>query len=406
MDNKYCVYLHRRKSDNIPFYIGSGVQGKREISKTSRSKVWKDFINNTGFTAEILADKLTLKESRLLEKKLIEETEYNLVNIQRPVTEHLKLDFELLNNLFEYDESSKTCLIWKNCKQDKLNGKQAGNFTFKNGVKSSGGVRVHGARLRLHRVVWTLFGRTIPDFYVIDHIDNDPHNNKINNLRCVPTEVNNRNRLQVSKSNGLPSGINEINKKYPQISASFSFKDKISTKTFAILKYGKDVAVEKAIAWRSEKIKALSGTDAYSDTHFKCIAGEHSHTTYDGYYKENNIYPFRKNGNIVAVTVHVMFNDKQRIKSFTIPYYTEQEALEKAIEFRDRGNYCEDDFKINVRVEGFIDNSSIGIFDSVKQAGKMTATATSLISACLTGRRSSTGGRKGNPIRTWKYHNN
>ena len=407
MDNRHCVYLHRRVSDNEPFYIGSGVKGVREFSRSSRSKAWHNFIDGTDFIAEILEEGLSQKQSRLLERKHINETSFNLVNIHNPIIDNLDLDFNLLNKLFTYNESSTTCLTWKDCKSKEFNGKDAGNFVFKNGKKSSGCVRVQGARLRIHRVVWTLFGNTIPEFYVIDHIDNNPHNNKIDNLRCVSSAVNARNRLPISKPSGLPSGINVIGKETQlQIQAHAIVKGKKSTKAFAILKYGKEGALARAIAWRSSILSGLSGEESYSDTHFKCVEGDHSHIAYEGYYKEDCIYPFRKGGEIVSVTVHVVFNGKQRIKSFTIPYYTEQEALEKAIEFRDRGNYCEDDFKINVRVEGFIDNSSIGIFDSVKQAGEMTATATSLISACLTGRRSSTGGRKGNPIRTWKYHSN
>ena len=55
-----------------------------------------------------------------------------------------------------------------------------------------------------HRVVWTLVNGPIPEGYVIDHIDGDPSNNKIENLRCVTTSVNGTNtRIRVNNTSGV-----------------------------------------------------------------------------------------------------------------------------------------------------------------------------------------------------------
>ena len=49
----------------------------------------------------------------------------------------------------------------------------------------------HGGKQQLaHRVVWMLHYGEIPDGLVIDHIDRNPSNNLIENLRCVPQSVN------------------------------------------------------------------------------------------------------------------------------------------------------------------------------------------------------------------------
>jgi hypothetical protein len=46
-----------------------------------------------------------------------------------------------------------------------------------------------------HRIIWGLYyGEFAPEDRVIDHIDGDPDNNKIDNLRVVTQEENNRNR--------------------------------------------------------------------------------------------------------------------------------------------------------------------------------------------------------------------
>ena len=47
----------------------------------------------------------------------------------------------------------------------------------------------------LSRVVWILMNGDIPEGMVIDHIDRDKNNNKIDNLRVVTQSDNNKNRV-------------------------------------------------------------------------------------------------------------------------------------------------------------------------------------------------------------------
>lgn len=53
-------------------------------------------------------------------------------------------------------------------------------------------VRKHGIQkqLRVHRFVWECFKGEIPEDLVINHIDGDKHNNRLENLEIVTTQEN------------------------------------------------------------------------------------------------------------------------------------------------------------------------------------------------------------------------
>jgi hypothetical protein len=63
-------------------------------------------------------------------------------------------------------------------------------------------VQIQGRKFRLHRVIWALHtGRWPLD--VVDHINGDTTDNRICNLRDVPSKTNSRNRLTAHKQNSL-----------------------------------------------------------------------------------------------------------------------------------------------------------------------------------------------------------
>jgi len=61
-------------------------------------------------------------------------------------------------------------------------------------------VCVHGYMYLVHRVIWVMFNDSIPKGYVIDHIDHDAFNNKIENLRLA-TNLQNKGNTRLLKSN-------------------------------------------------------------------------------------------------------------------------------------------------------------------------------------------------------------
>lgn len=60
---------------------------------------------------------------------------------------------------------------------------------------------------RLHRLIWETFNGEIPKGMQIDHIDGNPKNNNLNNLRCVTAKENCNNPNTVWKIKGENNGM-------------------------------------------------------------------------------------------------------------------------------------------------------------------------------------------------------
>ena len=65
---------------------------------------------------------------------------------------------------------------------------------------------IDGRKYLEHRLVWILFNGPVPKGLVIDHIDRDRQNNRIENLRAVSWVKNTRNRKE-NKGRQLPIGV-------------------------------------------------------------------------------------------------------------------------------------------------------------------------------------------------------
>ena len=62
MNNKYYVYIHYRKTDNTPFYVGKG-EGSRMNRKSRRNQYWKNVVNKNGYYGEKIEEGLSEKEA-------------------------------------------------------------------------------------------------------------------------------------------------------------------------------------------------------------------------------------------------------------------------------------------------------------------------------------------------------
>lgn len=104
---------------------------------------------------------------------------------------------------FTYDESTGN-LIWKSrtprngvAFNSRCAGKVAGcKSTAKKRVGARGPVMVlvNYHHTTAHRIIWEMHYGPVPEGLTIDHIDRDPHNNRLSNLRLATYEENNRNR--------------------------------------------------------------------------------------------------------------------------------------------------------------------------------------------------------------------
>jgi len=95
---------------------------------------------------------------------------------------------EFLKNLLKYEDGMLYYI--KNPPRSRLIGTRAGTKSAYNYRI----VRINGKRYLEHRLVWILLNGELSDSDIIDHIDRDPSNNKIENLRIVGSSGNSLNK--------------------------------------------------------------------------------------------------------------------------------------------------------------------------------------------------------------------
>ena len=99
---------------------------------------------------------------------------------------------KLFNENFLYDERSPSGLRWKNGRRK---GKPAGSCRCDDGYWK---VCLQCKQYKVHQVVWILHGHAIPESLEIDHIDRNPSNNRIENLRLLTCSENALNKGSVN----------------------------------------------------------------------------------------------------------------------------------------------------------------------------------------------------------------
>jgi hypothetical protein len=88
-------------------------------------------------------------------------------------------------------------VLWvKHPRWPSYSGREAGNLT-QNGYRK---IKFEGRQYLTHRIAWFLYYGSWPKGD-IDHIDGNPLNNKIKNLRDVPHSVNLQNRKSATRIN-------------------------------------------------------------------------------------------------------------------------------------------------------------------------------------------------------------
>lgn len=103
---------------------------------------------------------------------------------------------EELNNLFKYDPGTGI-LIWKIRRTGKgTNAARLINYPAGHKWSADGRLKVDiGARSYfVHRIIWKMVHGTEPE--EIDHIDWNPGNNRLENLRAATRSINRRNQVR------------------------------------------------------------------------------------------------------------------------------------------------------------------------------------------------------------------
>ena len=155
------------------------------------------------------------------------------------------------------------------------NGKPIGNFEKDStGNRKAIRVKIGDNRYLAHRVIWTLIHGYIDPELDIDHIDGNPWNNSIMNLRLVSKSDNQRNRRKMKNNStgmngvGLHTTANGSGGYNTYVRACWvSRVGKQSVKDFNIKNFDSvDLAVEFADLYRAMKIK---DKDTYTERHGK-----------------------------------------------------------------------------------------------------------------------------------------
>ena len=184
--NNNYIYLHKRNDTGEVFYVGRGT-GERMFKNSSRSSLWKDIVKTAGFTAEVYKGNLSFEDAHAIEVSLISDppTNWNLINKNIPVILSYEKDF--LSKYFQIDPSSPSGLSHARTTKKTKIGQRAGAVSQDGYWK----VCVDKKSYRASRVVVALNGGIIPVGYVVNHIDGNPLNNKIENLEVVTHAENN-----------------------------------------------------------------------------------------------------------------------------------------------------------------------------------------------------------------------
>jgi len=187
-----------------------------------------------------------------------------------------------MNEIFDYigySEDSPTNLIalrdkfmW-NGKRVYTKGDIVGSFTHRNnGDPKCIRISFNGKTYYAHNLVWEIFNNRIPNG-LVDHIDGNPFNNRIENLREASYSINARNvKISPRNTTGVVgvSLTSSNNGTYVYYEAYVSWLDgKLVREKFPIGD-NKRQAFEDACNWRKSKLQLLNALGAgYTERHGK-----------------------------------------------------------------------------------------------------------------------------------------
>ena len=172
------------------------------------------------------------------------------------------------NFYFYIDETSPSNLRWKIKTSTVKSGDIAGS------KHSNGGwcVKVKQKKWFVHRIIYYMYFGEIKEGNVIDHINGNPFDNLINNLRSITATENSRNSKKRKHNTSGVTGVNFfVNKKTKETyvkSFWYEISGKTNNKLFSVKKYGLLEAFNFACNFRKNMMKKLNEQGAnYSKRH-------------------------------------------------------------------------------------------------------------------------------------------
>lgn len=183
---------------------------------------------------------------------------------------------KLLHELLNYDRTTGGW-VWLVSLNRKIKvGQPAGCLD-----KSTGYVviRINGYKYKAHRLAWTYVYGDYPkgEQPYIDHIDGNPSNNRIVNLKVSSGAENMRNQKKHSRNTSGVTGVSCVSKwNGTRTKRNWYWRakwqdenGKLRQKLFPIHRLGEEVALQLAINHRAEQIRLLELTHniVYSNRH-------------------------------------------------------------------------------------------------------------------------------------------
>jgi len=271
-EKKYYVYGHYLE-DGTLFYIGKGCD-KRYKSRFQRPKSWKAYAKDKVWYSEILIGNLSNNEALDKEFELIEKLKDQLVNSK---TGNLKVNTESILKYVEYDPTSSTGIRWK---VNRYSGRKYSHISARAGDEAGGSSTSNGytnvvckidkVLYVVSRVVWFLVYGVYPDkSLVIDHLNGDSLDNRVENLKLCSQHDNTKNKkIRTDNVSGKTGIYFSVAGHYNYCQAAWSDNGKIKVKTYSINKHGLLPAFKLAYEWRKEQIRLLNLQGAgYTDRH-------------------------------------------------------------------------------------------------------------------------------------------
>lgn len=179
-----------------------------------------------------------------------------------------EIDF---TKIFYYDETSPSCLRWAvdipykglfggEALKRKV-GDVAGTLqTARKGSLFRWKIKYNQKAYMAHRIIYEMHFGPVDKSLVIDHIDGNSENNKIENLRLVPQKINARNTKKNKNSKTGTTGVTYrvVNGCEYYAAAWVNEEGMQANKYFPIKKYGAELAEHLACEYRLHMIDLLN----------------------------------------------------------------------------------------------------------------------------------------------------
>ena len=137
-------------------------------------------------------------------------------------------------------------------------------------VKGYPRMRRNGKAQFLHCWIWEQLVGPIPVGYEIDHINGNPSDCRLENLRVVPHKINCRNRGKRKDNSSGTTGVYYQKKKlvyYWTAAWNDPVTGKLRTKSFNVDLLGNDMAKKLAIEYRKSVFDSLVNKHSYTNRH-------------------------------------------------------------------------------------------------------------------------------------------